>query len=385
MSLISEKEFEQLANFSNDVCVSVFIPTQRAGHEVLEEKHKTHLKSLWKEVKTELDRRGVAKDKIEKLSAPVQELLEDKSFWRHQSDGLALYVSENYFETFAIPLQFEAEFYINKEFYLKPLVPIFSGDGRFYLLSLQVESVKLYEASKYGITPLNIEELTPSRLQDRVGYDYEEKHLQQKSGATSMGQKNMHGHAGADRERKNEIFRYFRAVDQGLQSLLQENKLPLLVACQDYLFPIYKEANTYQNLYEEAVPGNPADSDLLGLHAKAWATIEPLFESQKRTKLKVFEEHNQTEKTSSAIHDILPAIHQGKVDTLFLETGTEVWGKYDETNMNVDLEDAQNEDNTSLSNWAAKKVLGQGGMVFLVNGEQLPQKGSKMHAIYRYN
>ncbi|HEY9184121.1 MAG TPA: hypothetical protein VIM94_02240 [Salegentibacter sp.] len=383
MSLISEKEFQELAGFNDELSVSIFIPTQRAGKDVLEEKSKTHLKSLWKEIKNNLEEKEVSKDKIEKLNEPIQKLLNDKGFWRHQSDGLAIYVAEGFFRKFTLPLKFDPQFYINSEFYLKPLVPLFSGDGRFYLLSLQVENVELFEASKYGIAPVDIDDLTPDRLEDRVGYDYEEKTLQQKSGANSMGQQAMHGHAGADRERKNEIFRYFRAVDQGLHALLQEEKLPFLVACQDYLFPIYKEANTYDNLYPEAVTGNPKDTDMLGLHQRAWETIEPLFEKQKRDKLKQFQDQNG--KTAVSVHDILPAIHQGKVDTLFLDRNSEIWGTYNEEEMKVDIQERQHNGNFSLMNWAARNVLNQGGNVFLLDEEQMPENSSKMNAIYRYS
>ncbi len=383
MALIDEKEFKKLTDFTGN-CVSIFIPTQRAGKEVLEEQNKTHLKSLWKEIKTKLSKKGVDKSEIEAIDAPIQKLLGNREFWRHQSDGLAIFAAKDFFEHYSLPLKFEAHYYINKEFYIKPIVPIFSGDGRFNLLSLQVEGVKLYEATKYSIGPVEIEDLVPQRLEDRVGYDYEEKTLQHKSGAASMGQKNMHGHAGADRERKDEILRFFRAVDQGLNQYLQQEKLPLLVACQDYLFSIYKEANTYQNLYPEVVPGNPGDTDMIGLHEKAWQVIGSHFESQKREKLKQFEEQHNTEKTSAAVHDILPAIHQGKVDTLFLENQAEVWGTYDTETMKVEVEDQQNAENISLMNWAASKVLEQGGSVFLIENAQMPEKSSKLNAIYRY-
>ncbi len=383
MALIDEKDLKKITEFNGN-CVSIFIPTQRAGKEVLEEKNKIHLKSLWKEISTKLSEKGVEKSEIEAINTPIQKLLNNRDFWRHQSDGLAIFAAKDFFEYYNLPLKFEAHYYINKEFYIKPIVPIFSGDGRFNLLSLQLEEVKLYEATKYSIGPIEIQDSIPQRLEDRVGYDYQEKTLQQKSGATSMGQKNMHGHAGADRERKDEILRFFRAVDQGLNEYLQQEKLPLLVACQDYLFSIYKDANTYQNLYPEVVPGNPGETDMIGLHKKAWQVIGSHFESQKREKIEQFKEQHNTEKTSAVVHDIFPAIHQGKVDTLLLENRGEIWGKYDKETMKVEIEDQQNSENISLMNWAAAKVLEQNGQVFLVEEAQMPEKNSKINAIYRY-
>jgi hypothetical protein len=158
-----------------------------------------------------------------------------------------------------------------------------------------------------------------------------------------------------------------------------------VVATQDYLFPIYKKVNTYKHLFEKVIPGNPSDSDIFGLHEKALQILEPVMEKTKRTKMKKFNELNNTEKTGVSISDILPAVQQGKVDTLFLQNRSEVWGTYNKDNMAVNIEDNQQDGNYSLMNWATKEVLKQGGNVFLIPEAQMPDKNSKMNALYRFN
>lgn len=385
MSIITQDQFEKLANFKDELCISIFIPTQRAGKEVLEEQSKTHLKSRMDDIKRKLQKSGHSEEKIKKITTPIREVIDDKDFWRHQSDGLAIFASPDFFEKYTVPVNFEAYQHIANEFYIKPLVPLFSGDGNYYLLEIQIKEVSLYEASKYSITKIDIEDLTPSNLKERVGFDFEEKALQFKSIKINEGLTSMHGHAGADRERKDEIFRYFRAVDEGLQPILNEGKLPLVVACQDYLFPIYKEANTYHNLYEEVVPGNPSDTDIIGLQEKSWNLIEPFFEKSRKQKLKKYEEWSNTEHTSSSVHDIIPSAIEGKIDTLFLENREEIWGKYDEKTRKVTIEDHQTNGNVSLMNLAAKKVLETGGNVFLIEAAFMPEKESKMNALFRYS
>ena len=385
MELISQEEFKKLAQFTDEICVSIFIPTQRAGKDVLEEKSRIHLKSKWNEVKRQLEKNGVNAAKIEKIGEPIVKLLTDNNFWRHQSDGLTVFSSESFFQKYSLPLKFEVYHYISKEFYAKPLVPIFSGDGRFYLLSLQLEDVTLFEATKHSIGEVYVEDLIPTRLQERVGFDYKEKALQFRPQQQSNGQSAYHGHVGADDNRKSEIFRYFRAIDQGLDTIIHDENAPLVVACQDSLFPIYKEANTYKYLFKEDVTGNPADTDMLGLHDKAWNLIESHFEKTKMEKLKKFEELNQTEKTSASVHDIFPAIIQGKVDSLFLEDKEELWGTYNEDKIAVEVQDGQTSENTSLMNLAAKAVIEHGGSVFLIEPDAMPEKSSKMNALYRFS
>src|SRR5690606_25279863 len=146
-------------------------------------------------------------EKIENMSAPVNKLIENGDFWRHQSDGLAVFVAENVFEYYTLPINFEEHHYIGKEFYLKPLVPMFSGKGKFFILEIQPKHVAFYEATNYSITPIDVQDLTPDRLEDRVGYDYEQKNLNNKGHVNTL-----HGYAPATRDRKDEFLRFFRSV-----------------------------------------------------------------------------------------------------------------------------------------------------------------------------
>ena len=385
MELMSQQEFEKLSQFTNEVCVSIFIPTQRAGHEVLEGKNRINLKSKWNEIKLQLEKKGVSAEKIKNIGSPIEELLQDMDFWRHQSDGLSIFSAEGFFNKYTLPINFEEYHYISKEFYIKPLVPILKEDGNFYLLSLQLEDVALYKATQHSIGVVYVEDLIPSRLEERVGFDYKEKTLQLKPQQQGEEKSGYHGHSGADNNKKNEIFRYFRAVDEGLKPVLHNKKIPLVIACQDSFFPIYKEANSYKNLYGEEAVGNPAHIDMLELQEQALKIMEPYFEKTKREKLKKFVDLNQTVKTSASVHDIIPAIIQGKVDTLFLEKEEDIWGIYNENTLAVEVQDEQSPKNTSLMNLAAKAVIEHGGNVFLIEPEAMPEKSSKMNALYRFS
>ncbi|WP_424493535.1 hypothetical protein [Salinimicrobium sp. GXAS 041] len=391
MPILTEEQFKKLANVDNQPCISIFIPTQRAGKEVLEEKAKGELKSQWKKVVEKLKTMNLDQEKIDSLGKPVEGLLDDKNFWRHQSDGLAIFLSEGFFEHFTLPVNFEAYIYVSDHFYIKPLVPMLNRDQRFYLLSLQLEDVKLYEATQYSIGEVEVEDLVPSQLEDRVGYDYEEKNSKHKTqrnniGANANGTSTQHGYEAASRDRKNEIERFFRAVDKGIYGILHNENVPLVVACQDSYFPIYKEVSRYKHLYHHVVPGNPeADYDgMFDLHDAALQVLEPYFRKGLDKKVEEFKEINP-ERTSSSISDIFPAIYEGKVDTLFVQNREDIWGNYNETMSSVQVDEEENSGNLSLLNLAAKKVIEQGGQVFLMEGEFMPNKNSKINAVFRYS
>lgn len=385
MPLLSKENFEELARFDNNPCISIFIPTQTSGHEVLNEKSRIQLKSQWKKVYEKLKDLDIPQDKIDQLGSPVEGLLEDGNFWRHQSQGLAIFVSENFFRSYTLPISFKVTNYVSDHFYLKPLIPMFSGNRRFFLLAIQPDKVRLYEADRYTISELDIEELVPGQLEDRVGYDYEEKSGKRKTQNSTMGTYTQHGYAPASRDERNEILQFFRAVDKGILNILHDQTAPLLLACQDYLLPIYQEATKYKYLYPQSVSGNPSadNPDLQSLHQKAIEVMEPHFNKEKDESMTAFKELNP-ERTSTSVTDIIPALFEGKVEVLFLQNKEDIWGTYSKEMASVSVNDKSENGNISLMNLAAVKAIEQQGKVYLIEGQFMPTKDSTIGAVYRY-
>ena len=384
MAILEEKEFNEIAKHSDDICISIFIPTQRAGQEVLENKNMKHLKSMWDQTEKDLRSRDVDPDQIEKMASPVKDLLADRYFWRHQSDGLAVFVADGFFKYLTLPVNFEAYRYISSEFYVKPLVPAMTSNAEFHILSVQLEDVKLYEASRYSIAPIDIEDITPQRLEEQVGFQFKEKTLQFRTQGQGGDQTQFHGHGDSQGDTKKEIKQYFRAVSNGIQDYLQNKNTPLIVYCQDNLYPIYKDANTYNHMLDQNISGNPNDTDLLGMHEKVVNEIEPFLNKKRQEKLNKYEEFKKTESTSSVLTDIIPAIQQGKVDTLFIENRSEEWGKYDAEKMEVKRSEEQTNGTISLLNLAAAKTIEMGGNVYLVESAFMPEKEASVNALFRY-
>ncbi|HET8887089.1 MAG TPA: hypothetical protein VFM70_12140 [Salinimicrobium sp.] len=382
--MLTRKRFQDLANFNNQPCISIYIPTERAGKEVLNGKASIHLKSEWKKVKTELKERNTDAETIKEFDKKLDSLISDKNFWRHQLDGLAVFVASGFFEYYSVPKNFETFCYVADYFYLKPLLSGISENNSFFILSVNLDKVRLYRAHQDFIQPLNIDNQVPQQLEDRVGYDFEEKNLQ--SSTSNFGdQSGLHGFGAAERDRKNEILRFFRAVDKGISEKIKDEALPLVVSCDDANFSIYKEASSYEHLYPEKIPGNPSDyRSVDDLHKKALEVMHSFFETEKQKKLNQFRELNKTQKSSTSIDEIIPAIYQGKVDTLFVRSHDEVWGDYNENMASVQIDRESKPGNKSLVNLAAIKVIEQGGTVYVMENDFLPDNNAQMNALFRY-
>lgn len=384
MAIITREDIHKLADVHDAHCVSIFIPTHRSGQEVLQEKDVIVLKNQLKDVSTKLEGQGLNPNEVQAFLKPVSDLLDDRLFWRYQSDGLALFLTDDHFQKFTLPVKFEAFNYVSNEFYLKPLMPMFGGDGRFFILALELEDVNFYEGTRHSIAEVYIDDLTPSKLQDRVGYDYREKFLQFRSQQEGQGNALFHGHGDPEANRKGEIKKYFKAINDGLMEMLHDEDPPMVVASLDYFFPIYKEVNDYKNLFVNHISGNPADADILTLHEKAWRQLQPHFDEERKQKLAHFKELQVSEKTSSDIAEVLPAVLDGRVDTLFLQNKAEVWGIYDPTTREVTLHETHHAPNVSLLNLAAIKTFLKGGHVYLLEKDEMPNPESIVNALYRF-
>ena len=385
MPLISKKEIAELQDVNQEICISIFIPTHRAGKKVLQQEDTLALKNQLKEIKNKLAKKGLHNDVIKKMTTPVQQLIDDTSFWREQSDGLAIFIADGFYKNYTVPVHFKEFNYISNSFYLKPLMPLFVGDGSFYLMTLELGNVKLYECTHHSFTEIIVDDLIPERKQDRVGYDYEEKNLQFRTQHAGSVHAMFHGQEAGTGKRKNEIKKYFRAINDGLEPIFKEESMPLLISSQDYLFDIYNGVNSYPNLMEENLKINFDDTNIFEIHELAWENVAPIFDQKRKDKIALFLNEQGTGKTDIGISKILPAAFNGKIDTLFCENKADIFGNYKEENDTIIVAESEENNNTiSLMNVTAIKTFLKGGEVYLLDKEDMPNLNSRINALYRY-
>ena len=286
--------------------------------------------------------------------------------------------------TFKVTISFKPYSYVADHYYLKPLLPIYHEDGLYYLLELSQDYVKLYEATRHGFRDVYVEDFAPERLEEAVGFDYRPKMLQFISGQNAHGEGSFHGHGEGKDDDKKELTTFFRAVDKGIKKVVADQNAPLVLACVDSLYDMYKKVTTHPNLYHKNVGGDPEFKEKKSLHQESWTLIEPYFQKTKKAKLERYNELYHSEKTSSEIHIIRPAAMNGTIDTLFIVADQDVFGLFDKEKGKVIHDDKRLPQNLSLTNKAALDTYLQGGKVYLQDADTMPIKESIMSAIFRY-
>lgn len=364
-------------------CISIFLPTHVTGEAVQHRRDARSLDTELRLIREEMTAAGMPETLLENRLAPLFELLEDSDFWRHQSQGLALFATPGNLFTYRLPYAVKQEHRLATVFHLLPIIPMLSGSGAYYLLALELERVRLFEGNRSGLTELNIRELIPSRLEERVGYDYEQKDLQFRSHHQAYKGASYHGHDGADRDRHDEIARYFRGVDQGLLTIFNKKPRPLLIASQEFLASIYRDVSAYGLIEEKPIVCNLSECNETDLHRLAWKQMKPVFEKEGIRKWKKFQQFHGSGKASADLSAILPALYEGKVDSLFVPAGSDLRGWYEPETGQIKTEESPTVFTPSLLDWAVSQALRHGGRVYLKSPEELPA-GAACAALYRY-
>ncbi len=388
MDILTRSELEQLMRKEQQWCVSIYMPTHRTGVETQQDP--IRLKNLLGQAEKELSDRGMGRRDVQKMLDPVSKLLQDSDFWQHQSDGLAIFLSSNGIRRYRLPLNFEEFVTVMDRFHIKPLLPLFTGDGQFYILALSQNEVRLLLGTRYSVSQVDIGQVGGS-LAEAIPSDNHQMNLQLHSsgstgGMSGRGSATFHGQGGgSDESDKNELLRYFHLVSDGLTEFLQGDRVPLVLAGVEYLLPIYKEANTYPNLVDRVITGNP---DLLSadeLHKSAWDIVSPRFQTAFEESLAHFRQlaGQASERVAATLEKIVPAASDGRIETLFIATGVQHWGVFNPDTNEIEFHDQMESGDESLLDLAVVQTYLKGGTVYAVEPDKVPG-GTSAAAVLRY-
>ena len=381
---ISKKELERLLGTSEPYCISIFIPTHPHGEDVLQGRDAQAFEVQLREIRKELESHSLSDKDIESRLHPLETLRGDSDFWREQTEGLAVFASSDLLKIIKLPMSVKPLHRLSSAFYLLPLVAVLKESQEFYVLSLELERIRLFKGKGESIMEIPLKDRIPERMEDRVGYDYEEKGLQFRSQHQAHEAAGYHGHAEADRDRKNEIKRFFRDVDKGIRPILQEEPAPLVLASQQYLAGIYRTVCTYPHLVDETLVANLSEAKPEELMRKTLELLKPWTEKDRREKWDRFREFHGTGKATSQLSQILQAALEGRVDTLFIKKDAEAWGNFNTATGKMEMEEDPDAFTGSLLNKALTLTLQQGGEVYLKEPEEMPEGAQYAVALFRY-
>lgn len=364
-------------------CVSIYMPTYRSGSET--QQNPIRFKNLLRTVQERLVATGMKDTDAAEFMTPVRELVDDQTFWQLQSDGLALFRSPEVLRAYRLPMELDEHAVVENRFHLKPLFSLLSGDGQFYIVSLSLKSIRLIVASRHSAREIEMPDV-PKSFEEAMGpLTRQQSAFQPVSGRGVSRSPVSGGHGRAEDDIKAEILDFFNRADKAMMKYM-DRSCPVVLAGVEYLLPRYKETTEHPKVQEEGLTGNSEGLSAEELRDAAWEIVEPLFLEDRRKAAERYGDNLGTGRSSNSHEEILPAAHDGRIDTLFVARGVRLWGTYDVQGRKVRLEESQDVQTNSsedLLDLAAVQTFLNGGNVYAVPQQEVPG-GHAMAAIFRY-
>lgn len=296
-------------------CVSVYMPTHRFGGATVVDAG--HLSSLISQASKKLQESGTPKKVIKKILDPLRSLASDTSYWQHQSGGLALFAARGWFSSFRLPMSVSTDVFVGSTFRIRQLIPLLTGDGHFYLLTLSQNTIQLFRGTQFTLGQITANDI-PKSMKEALAHEDPERQLQSRSSGGDTVQ--FHGHGTGDEIDKAAVERFLRAVDQGVVKALGSSRIPLVLACVPYYTPLYRSVTRYPVVHAQSIEGNPEHLRADELHAAAWAIIKEMFNHDRSVQADRYRRVAGTGITSSSLDEIATASTTGRVDVLFINS-----------------------------------------------------------------
>ena len=384
--MISRSDIEGLVGKQNGLCLSIFLPTHRVGQQVLNGGDATMLKNRIRQARELLARHEATEAEANELLKPAEELLEDGNFWRHQTEGLAIFISKGFSRHFQLTFPVEENVYVLDHFYVTPVLPAISMQGKFYVLVLDRNKVEFLDANKERIRPINIAEFMPDTMNKALPFDVK-GHDQDfhNSTATVNGTNIVHGSGSNKSDEQYERTReWLLEVDNGLQKILHNQQVPVVLAGVDHVCSIFRDVTKYKHLAEGNLHINGDNHNHGKLHEEGLKLVELLLREDETTQMERYQNVKGTGITAETVEEVAAMAVQGRVQTLFITMGQPVWGVYNPDLAQVEVHQEYHKGDADLINLAAIKTLTQSGNVFVHQNGTTAQDSASVKALLRY-
>lgn len=363
---------ERLLSAEGGPRVSLYMPTHRAGAEIWQDpiRFKNLIRHALEQLRA-LEESGVTQSQTQELTKRLDLLQQDRSFWQHQGDGLAIFCAADTWEVFRLPSPLPEISIVGTRFHLKPLLMAMAEEQTFHVLALSQNEVRLFAGSASGLhewgLDIDVDSISPPEMRKSL-----------RGQATTAGARVTHA---PEWDMKGQLTDYCRKVDRIIAPHVKPHE-PVVLAAVDYLAAIYREVSTVPHLAEHSIGGNPETTDIDHLHAAAMPIARKFFEGTREALASHYFERQREGKALQEPAAAVEAARQGRLDTVFVPIGVHVWGHIDPSG-GVVLSGRQGPQDEDLLNRVLIDTWKAGGRVFAMPPDKIPGGGT-MAATTRY-
>lgn len=366
--------FDQLAGHQAEHLISLILPTEVKGPEVLQ--NRTRLGNLLRAAEDQLEAAGWRPRRRSEHLARALDLLTDEEFIQHQRPGLALYVGAGG-APHAMGLVSRPPMnlvVVAGTFHVRHLLPSLQAP-QLRALVLTRGAVRLYETSWRGTKRLDAD--LPSSLRDTSWFTDRESQLQQHSDRTGSAA-HRHGHDPSE-WRSEDLLRFLRLVADRIPE--PDNSGPLLLLGDDELAHGFAEIHSGEHLFSSGNRVRDAD-DAGEIQDQAAPSLESVAAEREKAALTIAEEHLGRSDGEMALAQALEAAIAGRVGQLIVSgAAAPHWGRLDVGNLTIEEHGEQRPGDVDLLDRLVVHAHTNGAHLDVVSG---PIRGHDFVALPRF-
>ncbi|TVR64882.1 MAG: hypothetical protein EA420_04300 [Candidatus Competibacteraceae bacterium] len=363
-------------------CLSLYQPTFR--HHPDKQQDPIRFRNLVKTLEESLRQKYPASE-IPAFLEPFQSLADDRDFWKHTLDGLAVLGAPGLFRVFKLQRTVPERAIVADSFHIKPLLRVWQSADRYQVLGLSRQEVKLFEGNRDALDEIDLAPGVPRTITDALGDDLTQPHQTVASyGMGAKGTPMRHGHGGKKDEVDKDAERFFRAIDRAiLEHHSQPSGLPLLLAALPEHHALFHQVSHNPLLMAEGIDIHPDALALDALRERAWQAVEPRYLVRLAGWVEEFGAAQAKGLGSDDLAQVAEAAVAGRVATLLVEAERQVPGRIDAATGEIEFADLADPEVDDLLDDLGEWILKMGGHIVIVPSERMPTLAG-IAAIYRF-
>ncbi|ABA58257.1 conserved hypothetical protein [Nitrosococcus oceani ATCC 19707] len=364
-------------------CLSLYQPTHRQHPENTQDP--IRFRNLVKEMEESLRKKYPSRD-ITALLRPFEDLAEDRSFWNHTADGLAVLSAPGLFRVYRLQRPVVELSVVADSFHTKPLMRIVQSADRYQILGLSRHAFKMFEGNRDALDEIQLIESAAQVIDEQQGKDEGDREGAHRA-YSSAGRPGAAARHGTDvkqdvEDRNTQLF--FRAVDEVvLKHYSQPLGQRLILAALPQHHHLFRAISSNPLLMSEGINTNPEALSLDALRERAWQLVQPYYLERLAGLVESFGAAAAKGQGADDLSEIATAAIAGRIATLLIEADRLIPGYIDATSGQITTDNLSNPEIDDVLDDLGEHVLKTSGEVVIVPSERMPtQTGAA--AIYRF-
>ena len=323
--MFTRSDFDRLAAVSDPACLTIYLPTHRAGQETHNGHDRLAFKDALREARKRLaDRTDLSEAQRDGLLARVEAAADGADFWRHQSDSLAVFASGDAVETFKLPIPLErTDVHVGTRLSLTTAARMLAPGARWYVFAVTQNDNRFYECTRHSVTPIYIRDKVPANLEEVLEiYEGGEQLQHHSTTVAGAGPGTIFQGQGSNEDREDEWLEiYFRRIGNGVTELIAGQEEPLVIASDPQHVKGIKSFIDYPHVVEASVRTHPSTLDPVALQRDSWEIVQPMFDKTLDELQEKFATASGGGNLANGLSDVVPAAIGGRVAALYVAEG----------------------------------------------------------------